>query len=248
MGATMKCSFSTAFSVFLIVSVLFIALPAQAQTTIVVYPGDMGTWGWLEEVSTGTGEMVAGPATPPAGAGSAHLVVDDTGRMILGTTDFPGTPFASITSLSYGNYRAAPSDGILANTFQFNVDYDLSDGDTSWQGRLVFEPYQTGAPVPGGTWQTWDAMTDGAGWWATAAPGDTACPQSSTCTWAEVLAAFPNAGIHASIPGILLKAGGGWPGGFDGYVDQLIIGINGVDTIYDFELDVPVELLSFSIE
>jgi len=58
----MKCSFSTAFSVFLIVPVLFIALPAQAQTTIVVYPGDMGTWGWLEEVSTGTGEM----ATPGA--------------------------------------------------------------------------------------------------------------------------------------------------------------------------------------
>jgi len=241
-------SYIHAVILFLVcIGVLLVAIPVTAQTTVVVYPGDMGTWAFLEEITTGSGEMTVGPGMVPAGLGSAHLIVDDTGRMILGTTDFGGTPFAVITQLDYSTYRAVPSGGVLANTLQFNVDYDLTDGDNSWQGRLLFEPYHTGATIPGTTWQTWDTMTAGAGWWATGAPGNTSCPQSSPCTWAEVLAAFPDAGIHASLPGVLLKAGGGWPGGFDGNVDALVIGINGTTTTFNFELDVPVELQSFVI-
>lgn len=234
---------------FSIALILVVAAPATAQTTVIVYPGDMGNWAWFEEVANASGEMIVGPGTPPSGLGSARLVVDDTGRMILGTSDFTGTPFAAITHLSYSTYRTLPVDGVFANTLQFNVDYDLTDADTSWQGRLLFEPYYTGTPILGTIWQTWDTLTADAAWWASGAPGNTACSQPSPCTWAEVLAAFPNAGI--SVPpngGVLLKAGGGWPGGFDGNVDNLVIGIAGVTTTFDFELDVPVELQSFSIE
>lgn len=240
------------FTAALLLSIILLvamATPAVAQTTVIVYPGDMGTWGWLEEVATGSGEMFAGPATPPSGLGSARLVVDDTGRMILGTQDFSGTPFSVITDLSYSTYRTLPVGGVFANTLQFNVDYDLTDGDTSWQGRLLFEPYYTGTPVLAATWQTWDTLTANAAWWASGAPGDSVCSQPSPCTWAEVLTNFPNAGISVlPLGGILLKAGGGWPGGFDGNVDNLVIGIAGVTTTFDFELDVPVELQSFSIE
>lgn len=237
----------TAF-VFVLAAVFAIANPVFPQTTVVVYPGDMGTWAWLEEVAVGSGEMMVGPGAPPSGLGSARLVVDDTGRMILGTVDYAGTPFSSITDLTYSTYRTAPVTGIFANTLQFNVDYDLTDADESWQGRLLFEPYYTGTPVTAAIWQTWDTLTAAAAWWASGSPGNATCSQPSPCTWAEVLAAFPNAGIHATLPGVLLKAGGGWPGGFDGNVDDLTIGISGVTTTYDFEMDVPVELQSFSVE
>lgn len=242
-----RCSITPLF--LFVTLVLSMAIPAAAQTTVVIYPGDMGTWGFLEETATGGGAMMLGPGTPPSGLGSAQLVVDGTGGELLGTTDFGGTLFSTITELAYSTFRVAPTGGILAPTLQFNVDYDLTDANTSWQGRLVFEPYYTGAPVLDATWQTWNPMTAAAAWWATGAPGNVVCSQGSPCTWAEVLAAFPNAGIQAPpLSGVLLKAGGGWSSGYDGNVDALVIGIGGVTTTFDFELDVPVELQSFIVE
>jgi hypothetical protein len=123
---------------------------------------------------------------------------------------------------------------VLAISLQFNVDYDLSDMDGSWQGRLVYEPYLTGATVLTQTWQTWDGMS-GTGWWATGAPGNTVCTQGTPCSWADILTNWPNAGVQTGIlSGVSLKAGSGWAG-FDGNADQLIIGLSGTNTTYDFE-------------
>jgi hypothetical protein len=66
-----------------------------------------------------------------------------------------------------------------------------------------------------------------------------ACVQATPCTWTQLLAAFPNIGVHASYGAVVLKAGSNWAG-FRGNVDQLSIGVSGVTTTFDFEPSQPV--------
>lgn len=210
--------------------------PADA---IVVWPGDMRGWVFVEETPTGSGELVAGPDTPPLGAGSARLTLaDTTGGMALILPGYGGTRLDQITRLEYSTYQAPTSTStVQAISLQFNIDDDLTDGDDGWKGRLVFEPYYT-ETVLKGVWQTWDPMTGL--WWGTSAPISTACPISSPCTWGDLLSLFPNAGIHNVFGAVILKAGSGWPAGFDGNVDALTIGVGGSDVTYNFELTLPV--------
>lgn len=192
-------------------------------------------WGFLEEIAGGRGFFAYGIGTPPLGEGAAILVVDETGREIFGTSLYDGVRLDTITALRFSSYRARPETGILAPSLQINVDYDLTDGNEDWQGRLVYEPYLAGGATPtSGTWQAWNAL-DG-NWWASGAPGNTECPQNAPCTWAEVLSAFPDAGVHATLGGVLLKAGGPWAEGFVGAVDALEVGaVGGSSDLWDFE-------------
>lgn len=121
---------------------------AVANTIVVVSPGNMNGWGFSEEVPTGSGALVPGPGTPPLGGGSANLVVDGTGRELLSTVTYAGTAMSSVTTLEYSTYRASGSSA-LAVPLQFDIDYDLTDANTSWQGRLVFEPYYTNTVLTG---------------------------------------------------------------------------------------------------
>jgi hypothetical protein len=124
---------------------------------------------------------------------------------------------------------AAP--GAQAPALQLNFDDDVTDGDTSWKGRMVFEPYHD-ATVTQDEWQCWDAM---AGlWWGSGAPLNTVAPQSSPQSMATILATFPNAGSNSAFGGLIVKAGSGWSS-FDGNVDALSVGIDGAETIFDFE-------------
>jgi hypothetical protein len=225
------------------ISLVLGSAPAGATTTtVVVHPGNPNGWGFLEEVPVGAGAFVEGPGTPPLSGGSAELTVDGTGREILATINEAGVLLANITRFEYSTYRDTFDAGNnLAVSLQFDVDNDATDGDNAFKGRLVFEPY---LQAPGGvvedTWQTWDTLTGPAAgyWWASQAPINATCPQANPCTWAEVLAAYPNARVRVG-PGIfgalLLRAGGPWTGGFTGNVDNLILGVLGDDKIYDFE-------------
>jgi len=201
-------------------------------------------WAFFQEQPSGTGDLVAGPASPPLGTGSAHFTVDATGRMLLLTNAYAGVRLDQITSLQYSTYQdpASSASSFLATSLQLDIDYDLTDSNTAWQGRLVFEPYYTQAVVKG-VWQTWDTISPAlelttGNWWASGAPGSSVCPIGNPCTWNEVKAAFPNAGIRASVGNVQFKAGGPWPG-FDGNVDAFTIGVNGFDTTWDFELNPP---------
>lgn len=211
---------------------------ARAAGIVVVKPSAMAGWTLGDEAPpqpTGSGAFVSGPATPPGGTGSVQLSVDATGGYLLGTPLYNGIRLDQLTTLSYSTYRSA-GGAALAPSLQFNVDYNLSDANSAWQGRLVFEPYLAGT-VSTGVWQTWNTLTGPpAGfWWATGLPGSGVCPQANPCTTAELLAAFPNVGIHASLGALLFKAGSGWSGGFTGNVDRLTVGIAGDDTLFDFE-------------
>ncbi len=222
------------------IAILIVLLASQAQVSLAlaeatVEPANMQGWGFAQEsgtTGTGFGDFVPGPGTAPLGAGSARLVVDDNGRWLLFNNQFSGTRLDQLTALSYGTYRVRGGDA-LAITLQFDMDFDLSDADTSWQGRLVFEPYLT-ATVQTGAWQTWQPMTGK--WYATRAPYNGLCPMSAPCTFTQVLTNWPNAGLRANNLGFTyFKAGGPWTGGFEGNIDAFTIGINGTDTTFNFE-------------
>jgi parallel beta-helix repeat protein len=214
---------------------------ALAATTVVVSPESLNGWAFDGDGTTGgAGSFVAGPATSPLGSGSARLVLDGTttSRELLRTFAFAGTRFDQITNLEYSSYRSSADAGNnLALALQFDTDYNLTDGITAWQGRLVYEPYQAngaGGTVVQNTWQTWNPLDANARWWASGAPGNSLCPQAAPCTWAQVLINWPNAGLRASIGGLQFKAGGPAPS-FDGNVDAFTIGVSGNNNTYDFE-------------
>jgi hypothetical protein len=203
-------------------------------TVVTVRPESNFGWGFLTESGTGTGSFVNGPGTTPAGIGSARLTVpDNVGGQLLGKLDYAGTRLDQITSLEYSTYRTAGGPA-LAPAFSFNFDYDLTDGTTGWQGRMVYEPYFT-ETVSTGVWQTWNPMNGR--WTFSGAPGNSACPMATPCTWAQVLALYPNGGINSTptLGGVGFKAGSGWAGGFDGNVDKFTIGISNTETTFDFE-------------
>lgn len=225
-------------------------------TTVVVSPGTLvapsapdGWYFWNDKDDTPTGSpgaLVGGPATPPAGAGSVELgPLTDSGttgggHSVIATNRYFGTPLASITSLSYSSYQPGPT---LAVALQFDVRYRTTD--TAYGGRLVFEPYQNGAVTVGSGWQSWSPLAGT--WWASKTDANGTggaqvaplpagnCAIATPCTWAEINAAFPAAAVYGRF---LLKAGSGagWVG-FDGNADNLLVGISGVEMLFDFEGD-----------
>ncbi len=213
-----------------------------SSTTVVVTPTNMQGFVFFQEDPNGSGMIVAGPVTPPLGVGSAQLTVDSNGRELLLTQQFAGTRLDAITQLQYSAYQVNPANPQVTLTLQFDVDFNLNDADTSFQGRVVYEPSVNGITPQQGMFETFDA-TNGKFFFSRTPPGAATnpCTQAAPCTRAQVLAAFPNAGIRfvaAGAPnnGILaIKAGGPVAGGFTGNVDALVVGINNVNTVFDFE-------------
>jgi hypothetical protein len=222
--------------IFTLVGITAIA-SVSASSLVVVTPDNMQGWAFVQEVPNGTGSLVNGPSVPPLGSGSAFMTLDATGRMLLLTQAYAGTRLDAITALQYSTYKTAGS-GPWAISLQFDIDTNLTDGNTAWQGRLTYEPYYT-QPIVDGVWQTWNPLTSGANWWFSGAPGNAVCSIGSPCTWAQVIAAFPNAGLRAGVGMLNLKAGGPWSG-FQGAVDALTVGVNGADTTFDFEAAPPL--------
>lgn len=218
------------------VASLAIATSAASAATTTVTNANMQGWGFLQETPTGSGQMVSGPGNPPLGNGSANLIVDSTGGEILAKAAYQGLQLSDITTLEYSTYRTSGAPA-LAIALQFNIDADVTDANNAFQGRLVYEPYYT-QTVSSGVWQNWDTLNDSAGtgtgnWWFSngALAGTSGCSIAAPCTWTEVLTAFPNAGVHNTLGAVILKAGGGWVGGFNGNVDALTLNS---DT-YNFE-------------
>ena len=200
---------------------------------------DTNEWGFVFDSGTnGSGEFVDGPGTPPYGIGSVEIAVNNSATGLSFVHPITQTVyFSDVTALAYSTYRAQPAQGALAIAMSFNIDHDLSDGNTAWQGRLTYEPYRT-QTVSTTTWQTWntlESMNTG-NWWRstpTVAPTDQ-CIQANPCTWDEVLSHWPQMGIHQTYSLVVFKAGSGWSA-FRGNIDGWVFGVNGVTTIYDFE-------------
>jgi hypothetical protein len=224
-----------------------IPLAASAQdsntsNTVVVSQENMKGWMFIDDQNnsqaTATGTMIEGPGSPPLGSGSAELqtMVSSDGQALMKNA-YAGEKFSNLTTLSYSTYVVTGSEGSRAPALQFSVDKDVADNDTSWQGRLIYEPYQSGATVTEGSWQNWDAHAGN--WWLSKANDlfGGFCSQSSPCTLADLTTQFPNIGVNGGVNDqIVLKAGSGWDTPFVGNVDALTVGFGNNTTTYDFEL------------
>ncbi|MCK4496614.1 MAG: hypothetical protein KAU24_00345, partial [Candidatus Aenigmarchaeota archaeon] len=193
------------------------------------YTGNiMSYWNFYEETPTGYGQYVTGPDTPPMGVGSANLVTQAGGGVALIKYDYAGFMLSNIYTLMYSTYQSPSSSATPSQqvALQFNIDFDCTDGDTSWQGRLIFEPYwntEQGTPAKG-VWQTWNARAGK--WWSS----NGNIPQGSPMYFDDILTKYPNVCIHPIYGGLLVKAGSGWPD-FDGNADMVVFN----DDVYDFE-------------
>jgi len=216
---------------------LAIGLPLAAHaaaSTVVVSPSNPQGWAFFDDNGNGgSGSFVTGPGTPPLGVGSAQLSVNavNQGYALGGTTN--STKLADLTTVSYSTY-VQQGNNTIAPALQFNVDQDVTDANTAYQGRLVYEPYMNGT-VTDGQWQTWDAASGK--WWlsrsSTLFGGN--CSQASPCTFAELEALYPNIGVLDGTGNVVIKAGSGWNVPFVGNVDALTIGTASTTTTYDFE-------------
>lgn len=218
-----------------------IASPAHHVTPIIditVQPAQLNGWRLIEEAPTGAGAFVFGPAQPPLGKGSIEFTINERGAYGISTSDYAGLQLSTLTHLSYATYRSSydPENHTTIN-LQFDIDYDITDASAGAQGRLIFEPYKTNQPAGGveqNVWQTWNALATNSAWWATADPGARYCDRESPCTWAQLIKLFPRAAIAADGQ-LWLRAGNWWGRSVTASADALVVGVNGVQTRYDFE-------------
>jgi hypothetical protein len=189
------------------------ALSAVAQTYIT--PSTPG-WTFSEETPVASGGFVSGPGTPPSGStGSYQLTVQQPGGGLFYTQQYAGTRLDHLAGLKYSTYVVSSALPVTA-TMQFDFDNDMAVVAGSYGGRAVFDPGLLGAVIVPGTWQTWDPMTQKA-WWGSGTPGtrplNLVCTQAAPCTFAQILAAFPNGGVlsdqFAGFFGFKLGNGGG---------------------------------------
>jgi hypothetical protein len=193
------------------------------------------TPGWIfsEEAPVASGGFVNGPGTPPSGsAGSYQITVQQPGGGLFYTQQYAGTRLDQLAGLKYSTYVVSSALPVTA-TMSFDFDNDMAVVAGSYGGRAVFDPALLGAVIIPGTWQTWDPMNQKA-WWGSGAPGtrplNIVCTQAAPCTFAQMLAAFPNGGVLADqFPGFFgFKLGnGGGPSQVS--VDSFSIGVTGPD-------------------
>ncbi len=186
---------------------------ATAVTTIVVKPSTVVSTGWLVNdeglyPAAPDVQFVTGPSAPsaPDAGGSVQLSIPPASisRPILSHAVTIG--LGSISSLAYTTYTqaSAGSPPVNATTLQLEINDGVS-GLSPYQGRLVFEPSVQSSPSTLGAWQSWDALAGT--WWGSRAPFATVCPQSTPCTWGQVLSAFPSAFVNGFVH---LRSGGPW--------------------------------------
>ena len=203
--------------------------PAAVALESVVSPSNLNGWVFSGDgAPRGSASFVAGPGTAPLGTGSVQLGVDATQRVLLATGAHAGTRLDSIAALSYSTWSADPATSAIS--LQFDIDYDVTDANTAWQGTLVFKP---AGPVVPGTWQSWNALT---GTWYNSDPAQP-FPVTAPATIAAILLAHPNAGISATVGSLGLKADGA-VGALTGNADALVLNITGDEPLtYNFEPD-----------
>jgi hypothetical protein len=233
---------AVALALILLPFILIIPDAAAQSSEVVISPDNLNGWTLRQEPGPGpaTGEFVFGPNPAPLGLGSLRLRVTNSSVGEAITRPLPNTPLGDVTSLTYHTYRASGSSAQTIS-LQFQVCRSFAFG-FCLPSRLVYEPYYNGVPATG-SWQQWNALASGARWWLTRV-GTGACNINSPCTLPQLFSAYPQIQIrNENNVGVALKAGSGWPN-FDGYVDNLTIGINGVETTYNFEPFLPVHNLT----
>lgn len=218
------------------------ASPAAADppvTVVVSYDQLVPLGPWAEGADTGTFAFREGPGTPPGGTGSLEMVIASGQHQWLENFAYGAcattpscddqdakTPIATFDALSYSTYRASGS-----TMPSYNIETHTTG--TSGYTTLAFVP--ANGLVSNGTWQTWDTMNPAHGVWYSSRDlndgGLFDCgPFSCSASWAQVVAAYPNAKVAFGLgPNV------GTGGTFNGNIDNFTVGVSGATSIFDFE-------------
>ena len=198
-------------------------------------------------------QMTPGPGTPPLGTGSAELQLPnghgDEGALIA-DSGLDGVAITSLTALSYSAYDSA-NNGSQFPYLALKISFD---GGLTLFDTLFFEPpYQSSgngaancasqAVTAMNQWQSWNALSGC--WWNNNGPSNGG---TNTDTLDDILMEDASAAgktvADATIMqnptngdgGLSLRVGYADPGfAYDGFVDNVTIGINGVNTTYNFD-------------
>jgi hypothetical protein len=153
------------------------------------------------------------------------------GRASIGSNQFHGTRLNQLTAANYWIYVPSNS-GNGYPALQLDVDYNLNDANTAFQGRLSYN-----APVVAhNTWVNVNALTGTFNRSNQAASPLLTC--GDACSIADILASYPNAGVRDSVGGenaVLLRLGGPIAAGATVYADVLTFGTAANTTTVDFE-------------
>ena len=190
------------------------------------------------------GGFVAGPTTPFYGSGSAvaNPLAGATSRTVLANSQFGGTPLASITQWSFGEYTPSGAWSATEAPFmRFNVDFA---GSPAYQNSLVYVPSVNGSVVQN-SWQQWDLISGGTAKWsysganwpaATAGPdfGGPVTPGTTARTWNAILADYPSIRMHPSFPFVGMRVGEPGPTGLTANLDFFTINTGSGTKIFNF--------------
>jgi hypothetical protein len=194
------------------VAILCLGVATLSAAQAFITPTTPG-WAFTTETATGSGLFVAGPPGSPLGSpGSIQLTVGNPGGEFFSTAQYAGTRLDQMAGIRYDTFIVSSALPVTA-TLQFDFDNDVTAPTPSYGGRAVFDPGLLGG-LAVGTWQSWNPMTQKA-WWGSGVPGtrplNSVCTQAAPCTFAQILAAFPNGGVLADIlPGAFgFKLGNG---------------------------------------
>ncbi len=218
-----------------------------SETVITVTPVVTNGWAYVTEtVGPGTYlvpfDIVLPPPAPTLGDASARMAITDvTWRHMYAAAIFTGTSLSDITVFEYRLYRPATN----GQTPYINIgwDDDVTDAATGFRGRLVYSP---GSLAPD-MWHIVDARNDTTPRWYTTLTGATQCTSSTPCTFAQLVAAYPNAAIHPNdflgvpLGFVGIRTGGGSSTG-TGYADGLRVGVGNQVTRFDFEAAPPTTI------
>ncbi len=222
-----------------------------AQSQVVVTVTDSTSGGWVRQsLQAGTTIMFKdGAGTPPLGKGSIEFTSLTGNYARLRNVSYHGIGLDRLTRFSYATYIQHRGNNLDASYVVLQVDIN---GDGRTDHNLLFDPrYQTGHYVAGrfpdqgpsqeNLWQHWNMLTGA--WWI-AGPGPRTSPDTDPgvlFTLETYSANYAGARIindpNMNGGGIRLTAGspGIFAPDFAGNVDEFAIGIDGVDTMYDFE-------------
>lgn len=147
------------------------------------------------------------------GVEGAFMKLHDVGaRYNIATYKYKDVKLADISSIKYRIYDASAS----SQTPYLHFNVDLLNNDT-WQGRLVQVP----SGVVANTWTTVDAL---AGMWTKTSgnwPAPINEPGSNPKTWAQIVAAYPNAETRSTDSFLGVRVGHPGPAGEESYVDWI---------------------------
>ncbi|HEX6375578.1 MAG TPA: hypothetical protein VFZ91_07635 [Allosphingosinicella sp.] len=187
----------------------------------------------------GDGTLTA-DVTPENGKLKFTVGADGDDAAQIRTTQFNGVKISDLTKLQYTTNVSQWVDG-QAIYIIMQVDLDGVPGGATT--LLFFEPvYQSATFFPSNpqgtvalnTDQTWDALNGG--WWSTTGLGG-AGPGTDVKSLDEILAAYPNATVGFSELGAIRFVAGFGAGAWDNFVgtlDDVVIGVGGIDTTFAF--------------